>query len=289
MRYGLFLPNFGPFGCARRLAELARDAEAAGWDGFFIWDHIARAWLTDVVDPWVALAAIAMTTERLRIGALVTPLPRRRPWKVARETVSLDRLSEGRLVFGVGTGGASGSQVEWENFGEETDPKARGTRLDEGLAILTGLWSGTPFSFAGKFLQVQESCFLPTPVQSPRIPIWVAGYWPHRAPFRRAARWDGMFPLFEPGTPDSPAQLEEVIRYVHEQRRDSTPFDVVYAGQPTPGNDPTRAAELTAPYSRAGATWWLECIYPSHYGGEWQGEWPVAAMRERIVQGPPAR
>ena len=104
MRYGLYLPNFGAFGDVATLVDCAREAEAAGWDGFFIWDHINRPWLTDLVDPWVALAGVACATERMRLGALVTPLPRRRPWKVAREATTLDRLSGGRLVFGAGLG-----------------------------------------------------------------------------------------------------------------------------------------------------------------------------------------
>jgi alkanesulfonate monooxygenase SsuD/methylene tetrahydromethanopterin reductase-like flavin-dependent oxidoreductase (luciferase family) len=139
VKYGLYLPNFGPFGDARVLAELARDAERAGWDGFFLWDHVARPGAPPVVDPWIALAAIAVATERVRIGALVTPLARRRPWKVARETVSLDRLSNGRLVFGAGLGSSGGAEVEWAGFGEETDLARRAGMLDEGLEILTGL------------------------------------------------------------------------------------------------------------------------------------------------------
>ena len=175
MKYGLYLPNFGAFGETRLLADLAHDAEQAGWDGFFIWDHIARPWTTQVVDTWVALTAIAQRTSRIRFGPLVTPLARRRPWKVARETVSLDRLSEGRLILGVGLGGSGGQSVEWANFAEELDLRTRAEMLDEGLDILTGLWSGKPFSYNGQHYQVNDSLFLPTPIQSPRIPIWVAG------------------------------------------------------------------------------------------------------------------
>jgi alkanesulfonate monooxygenase SsuD/methylene tetrahydromethanopterin reductase-like flavin-dependent oxidoreductase (luciferase family) len=113
VKFGVYLPNFGAFGDALTLADLARDAEDAGWDGFFIWDHVARAFETEIVDPWVALAAIALQTESISIGALVTPLARRRPWKLARETVSIDRLSRGRLVFGAGLGSAGGAEVEW--------------------------------------------------------------------------------------------------------------------------------------------------------------------------------
>src|SRR5215470_15352683 len=213
MQYGLYLPNFGSFGYARTLAELAQDAEQAGWDGFFIWDHIARPGSPDTVDPWVALAAIAMRTERVRIGALVTPLPRRRPWKVARETVSVDHLCGGRLVFGVGTGSSGGGRVEWEAFAEELNQRARGAMLDEGLAVLVGLWSGQPFNYAGQHYRVTDSQFRPLPLQAPRIPVWVAGYWPHRPPFRRAARWDGVFPLFGTEQGDTLDQFKAALRY----------------------------------------------------------------------------
>jgi len=289
MKFGLYLPNFGPFGSARMLADLAADGEAAGWDGFFIWDHIARPWMTDMVDPWVALTGIAVTTTRMRIGALITPLPRRRPWKVARETVSLDRLSGGRLVFGVGIGGSGGRQVEWQNFGEEMDLRVRGAMLDEALEILTGLWSGRPFTCAGRHYRVEESHFLPVPLQSPRIPVWVAGHWPHRAPFRRAARWDGMFPEFPTASGNVLGQLSSAVAYVRERRANDAPLDVVYASTTTPGDDPGRAAEIVRPYAEAGVTWWLERIDPLQFGGTWQAEWPVDAMRRRIRQRPPAR
>jgi alkanesulfonate monooxygenase SsuD/methylene tetrahydromethanopterin reductase-like flavin-dependent oxidoreductase (luciferase family) len=183
MQYGLYLPNYGVFGDVRLLADLAREAEAVGWDGFFLWDHIAEQYedtttMLPMIDPWVALAAIAMQTEKLRIGTTVTPLPRRRPWKLARETVSIDRLSNGRLILGVGIGAG---ELEWDHLGEETDLRSRGQMLDEGLDILTGLWSGEPFSYSGKHYQIEHAQFLPTPVQQPRIPIWVGGLWGNKA------------------------------------------------------------------------------------------------------------
>src|SRR5919202_2140498 len=158
MRYGVTVPNFGECFDPRTLAEMAREAEAAGWDGFFLWDHV-QFMPTPTVDPWVALAAIALATERVRIGPLVTPLPRRRPVKLARETVSLDHLSNGRLVLGVGIG----DPVQWEFgwFGEPTEAKHRGAMLDEGLAILDGLWSGEPFAFSGAHSRLERMRFLP--------------------------------------------------------------------------------------------------------------------------------
>lgn len=287
MKFGIYLPNFGAFSEARVMAEIAAEAEAAGWDGCFIWDHLVRSIVYPVVDPWIALTAMAMTTRSIKLGALVTPLARRRPWKVARETVSLDRLSQGRLVLGVGLGGASGQDVEWVNFGEETDLAIRAAKLDESLDILTGLWSGQPFAYAGKYLKVGESVFLPTPLQSPRIPIWVAGNWPHKAPFRRAARWDGAVPLVTPQTGETPLELlKQVIQFTAKQRGSLEGYDIVFGAAPTPGEDKTLAASIVAPYAEAGVTWWNEQIYPTHFGGDWMEPWPVDKMLRRIRQGP---
>jgi alkanesulfonate monooxygenase SsuD/methylene tetrahydromethanopterin reductase-like flavin-dependent oxidoreductase (luciferase family) len=276
VRYGIYVPNFGDYGDARRLAALARDAEDARWDGFFLWDHVARPFATDMVDPWIALTAIAMATKTIRIGALVTPLPRRRPWKVARETASLDQLSGGRLVFGAGTGSAGGRAVEWASFGEQMDARMRGAMLDEGLEILTGLWSGAPFQFRGKHYHVDEALFLPRPVQFPRIPIWVAGYWLNKPPFRRAARWDGVFPLAQTSAFVPPEQLREIVAYVRAQRADASPFDVVALGVTSAGRADTDRVVATR---AAGATWWLERVHGDRGSFE--------EMRERVRQGPP--
>jgi alkanesulfonate monooxygenase SsuD/methylene tetrahydromethanopterin reductase-like flavin-dependent oxidoreductase (luciferase family) len=154
MRFGLHLANFGPVGGdPRLLATLATEAESAGWDGFFLWDHILGdpAWREPMIDPWIGLAAIATATRRLRLGALVTPVPRRRPWHLARETTTLDHLSGGRLVVGVGLGNPP--DAEFEHFGEDGDARRRARRLDEGLAILDGLWSGRPSRFDGDVMR----------------------------------------------------------------------------------------------------------------------------------------
>jgi alkanesulfonate monooxygenase SsuD/methylene tetrahydromethanopterin reductase-like flavin-dependent oxidoreductase (luciferase family) len=281
MQYGVYLPNFGPYGDARCLGNLAADAENAGWDGFFIWDHIARPMVVDVVDPWIALAAIALQTSRIRIGALITPIPRRRPWKLARETVSIDRLSNGRLIVGVGIG--SGKPEEWDHFGEEIDPKKRGAMLDEGLEILTGLWRGEPYSFQGQHYQVGESLFLPTPIQSPRIPIWVGGYGLNKPPLRRAAQFDGVFPIFD--SPDLSRLPKQAIDYTLSHRNSDAPFDIVFNGHTPP--DHIAAEKFLQPFHNASMTWWLENIYPIHYGSTWDGTWDTDAMRARILQGPP--
>jgi probable F420-dependent oxidoreductase len=283
MKYGIYLPNYGPFGDARVLASLAQDAEAAGWDGFFLWDHIAGNNLP-TVDPWVGLAAVAMSTQRIRIGTTVTPLPRRRPWKVAREAVSLDQLSGGRFTLGVGIGLG---QAEWGDLGEQTDPKQRGAMLDEGLAVLAGLWSGEPFSYEGRYYHIKQAQFLPKPVQQPRIPVWVGGFWPNKTPFKRAAKWDGAFPLFQAETAEQElAQLKEAVCFLGETRKSDQPMDIVCTGI-TPGNDPVKASQIVRQYAEQGATWWLEGIAWYRLGIRLEDKWPVEKLRERVLQGPP--
>lgn len=291
MQYGIYLPNFGAFGNPRIIADLAKEAESAGWDGFFIWDHITRLQTFTVVDPWVALSAVAMNTHKIRIGAMVTPIARRRPWKLARETVTLDHLSNGRLIFGAGLGGASGHEVEWSHFGEESDLRTRAKMLDEGLDILNGLWSGQPFDYHGLHYQIESAHFQPTPMQFPRIPVWIAGYLPTKAPLKRASRWDGVFPISKRDDDDTQGQiadLKDAIVLIDSLRGDNdAPFDVVYRGKPTPGDDPARGAEMVAPFAEAGVTWWLEHLNPSRLGLTWTDDWTLEPLRERILQGPP--
>ena len=166
MRFCISIPNFGEYADVRRLAELAKEAEENGWDGCFLWDHI-NGWTQEpMVDPWVALAVMAAATSRIRLGTMVTPLARRRPWKLARETVTLDHLSGGRLILGVGLGFPP--EEEFTRLGEDADDRARARKLDEGLAVLTGLWSGEPFSFQGDEFEIDEATFLPRPLQQPR-------------------------------------------------------------------------------------------------------------------------
>jgi probable F420-dependent oxidoreductase len=291
LQYGVYLPNYGVFGDACAMADLACEAEAAGWDGFFVWDHIAHPTEHEpgsvrMVDPWVGLAAVALVTSTLRIGTTVTPVPRRRPAKLARETVSLDHLSGGRLILGVGIGLG---EAEWHDLGEEPDQRVRGPMLDEGLDVLAGLWSGEPFSYTGQHYRVQNAHFLPTPVQEPRIPVWVGGFWPNKAPFRRMARWDGMFPLFEVHGPEQIALLRESIDFVREERARlgrTGPFDIVNVGV-TPGDDAAEAAVRVGAAADCGITWWLELLMPEVYGfaaGDGAG---FVVLRERVSQGPP--
>lgn len=275
MRFGLHLPNFGEVAAEPKiLATLAADAESAGWDGFFLWDHILGdpTWRYPMLDPWIALASVASATRTIRLGALVTAVPRRRPWHLARETATLDVLSAGRLVVGVGLGFPPGA--EFEHFGEDGDSRRRARRLDEGLAILNGLWSGEPFSFEGEEYRIHETVFLPTPVQRPRPPVWVAAHWPARAPLRRAARWDGVFPEHAGGGRLSTHDLATLLDEVREHRDSTDPFDVVLAGMSSELAD----GELGA-YADIGLTWWLESIMPDDSLDE---------ARQRIAAGPPA-
>jgi alkanesulfonate monooxygenase SsuD/methylene tetrahydromethanopterin reductase-like flavin-dependent oxidoreductase (luciferase family) len=288
MRYAINMPAFGDFADPHALADLAADAERAGWNGFFIWDHIIfdPSW-HPMVDPWVGLAAVALKTTQIRIGTMLTPLPRRRPWKLAREAVSLDLLSHGRLTLGVGIG----DPVQWEFgfFGEETDAKVRAEQLDEGLELMTGLWGGEMYSFQGKHYQLQEMRFRPRPVQQPRIPIWVGGYWPRKPPFRRAARWDGVCPGHLENRPITLDEWREILGYIREHRASDAPFDVVHSGGSDPA-DRAANAELIAELANAGVNWWVEDVSPWRFGLGWEDQWrpeSTALMRERVRQGPP--
>jgi alkanesulfonate monooxygenase SsuD/methylene tetrahydromethanopterin reductase-like flavin-dependent oxidoreductase (luciferase family) len=282
MRYAVNVPNFEDYSDVRTVAGLAADAEAAGWDGFFVWDHLAfvKAWKLRIADPWVLLTGVALATERLRLGPMVTPLPRRRPWKLARETVTLDRLSGGRLVLGVGLG--EPPEDEYGSFGEPTDPVVRAAMLDEALEVLTRLWSGETVSFSGRHYRVDQVAFQPTPVQQPRIPIWVAGAWPRRGPLRRAARFEGSCPLKldddKELIPLDADDVRELRAVVDRHRADpSAPFEVVLGGS-TPA-DPAAARAMLAPLADAGVTWWQESVDPR--------ETDLATFRRRVRQGPP--
>lgn len=284
MRYAVNVPNFEDYGDARTVAGLAADAEAAGWDGFFVWDHLAfvKAWRLRIADPWMLLTAVALATERLRLGPMVTPLPRRRPWKLARETVTLDRLSGGRLVLGVGLG--EPPEDEYGSFGEPTDPVVRAAMLDEGLEVLTRLWSGETVSFEGRHYRVDQVAFQPTPVQRPRIPIWVAGAWPRPGPLRRAARFDGSCPLKVDATGElatlEPDELRQLLAVVRRHRADpAAPFDVLLGGTTPP--DPAAARAMLEPLAEAGMTWWQETVDPR--------QTDLEAFRRRVRQGPPGR
>ena len=276
MRYGFVFPS----GEARTAAEFARAAELSGWDGFFVWEPVWG------VDAWVSLAAAAMLTERIHLGTLLTPPSRIRPWKLASETATLDRLSNGRVILSIGLGALDSG---FESFGEVTDRKTRAELLDEGLEILTGLWRGMPFQFQGKHYQidVNKNNFHtpppPPPVQSPRIPIWVVGAYGSKKSMRRALRYDGLLPniIGEDGkvrmSPPTPEEIREIAAYIEANRIETAPYDIIVEGM-TPGNNPTAADNIVSPYREAGATWWIE--------SRWQPK-DENEILDRIQHGPP--
>jgi alkanesulfonate monooxygenase SsuD/methylene tetrahydromethanopterin reductase-like flavin-dependent oxidoreductase (luciferase family) len=248
VRSGLFLPIFDALADPLTVARLSAEAEQAGWHGVFVWDHLRwREPVVEIADAWVTLAAIATATERIRLGPMVTPLARRRPAKVARETATLDRLSGGRLTLGVGVGSDSFGN-EYSITGEELDDRTRAQMLDESLEILVAAWSGEPVHHRGEHYVVGGMRFLPRPVQRPGVPIWVAGSYGKMKPLRRAARHNGFIPV----NLELPDQLAEMADQLTALRRAAgatrQPYDIVAALPP--GRDPV-------PYAGAGATWWL--------------------------------
>lgn len=275
MRFAVGLPNVKEYADPPLLVDLAVTAESAGWDGVFVWDHLLYREGGAAVNPWLTMAAIAQATNQIRLGVMVVALARRRPWNVAREAAALDILSDGRLLFGAGLGSLDD---EFTRFGEDAGARVRADKLDESLEIITGLWSGGPFRYDGKHFRIEEVRFLPAPLQTPRVPVLVAGMWPNRRPFRRAARWDGIFATHEQvGHTETMTveQLSEIVEYTRTHRAETeTPFEIVIEGQ-TPGPD----SQIAAAYAQAGLTWWVEKL------GWFRG--PLEEMRDRIESGPP--
>jgi Luciferase-like monooxygenase len=278
MRYGVILTG----GDIWAIPDLAVEAEAAGWDGVFIPDCISID--TPSVppepgyDPWILLALIAARTERVRLGPMVAAISRRRPWKLARETVTLDQLSRGRLVLPVGLG-AAGDDAGFYKVGEEMSTRGRAQLMDECLDILQGAWTGQTFQHEGQRYHVQPMKLLPSCVQRPRIPVWVVAAWPRPKSMQRVLQWDGIIPQKMDGsdTPMTPLDIRAIKDYVEANRAQDTEFDITWEGS-TPGNDLTRAAAMVRPWQDAGVTWWMEA------------DWSVTnpeEVRKRIKQGPP--
>jgi alkanesulfonate monooxygenase SsuD/methylene tetrahydromethanopterin reductase-like flavin-dependent oxidoreductase (luciferase family) len=228
MHHGLYFAPFQDLSEPAAVVDIAIAAEANGWDGVFLWDHVLREDHTHVADVWITLAAVAAATSRLRIGPLVTPLTRRRIATLVRQTVTLDHLSRGRLVMGIGLGVDSGGELT--RFGEVVDARLRAARLDEAADLLVQAWSGQPVQHRGEHFLVDDVTFLPTPVQSP-VPIWCAARGTALKPVRRAARFQGVFPI-EVGVDELTAMLDEV----RSVRGDLDGFDV--AVQVSPADDP---------------------------------------------------
>ena len=263
---GIAVPNFGEE--PARLIDLGVAAEDAGFDGFFLWDHIVFSNRGDgppIIDPWLVLAVVAARTSRIKLGTMITPVPRRRPWQLARQTTSLDRLSGGRLILGVGIG--SPAYGDFGIFHEPSGDRVRADMLDEGLAVLSGLWSGKRFSYAGQHFTVDPVRFTPAPVQRPRVPVWVGGVLPATRPIARAARWDGVVPirfaersLVRPSAADIAAVREQVTA----ARGSADGYDVVVWAEVAA--DAGEVPAVAVPYQAAGATWWIETAKPE---SEW--------------------
>ncbi len=261
MRYGLSVPNFAE---PSRLVELAVASEAAGWDGFFLWDHIVvdRSSPPPMCEPWTTLAAAAVMTARIGLGTLITPVPRRRPWVLARQVCTVDHLSGGRAVLGVGLGVPA--QEEYAALGEPADPKRHGAILDEALTIIDALWSGEAVDHHGVYFEIDGVRFSPRPLQQPRVPIWCAASLPSRAGVRRGARWDGVAPMYSaPGEmrPVTPEEVASVVTDLQDRSRAEHSDVVVWTIAPS--------AELRLSYAQAGATWLIEGPAP---GPDWLGD-----------------
>jgi len=278
MRYAYCINGFEEFNAN---VDLACEAEQAGWDGFFLPDGLALE-VPDhgplpLFDPWVVMGAIAVRTTRIRFGTMITPISRRRPWKVARECVTVDRLSNGRLILSVGMGAAQ-DDGGFNKVGEAMDLKVRAQRVDEGLAIIDGLWKAKPFSFAGEHFRVDNMTMVPRPVQSPRIPIWVVGVWQKPKSMSRAIAWDGIIPQrFNDWKPFEPDDIRAIRDYVSEHRTTDAPFDII-AGGVSEEKNAARASEHVRAFADAGATWWVEND---------MGSLPLEKLRERLRRGPP--
>jgi alkanesulfonate monooxygenase SsuD/methylene tetrahydromethanopterin reductase-like flavin-dependent oxidoreductase (luciferase family) len=279
MKYALSLPNGRACGHPAKLAEFARIAEESGWDAVFLEDYIIWQGHNDAqtYDPWAALAAMAVSTKKIRLGTMVTPIARRRPWKLARETVTIDHLSGGRLILGVGLGETE-IDTSFSRFGEETDAKRRARTADEALELLNRLWSGRPITFEGEFYHVKNVRLLPKPVQKPRIPIWIGGVWPRKGPVRRALQWDGACLYKKPPHEDfTPEDVRELARLACQRPNARAPFDIAvghaYWQQ---ARDRGRERAYIASLADAGATWWSLYIPPD----------AVKSMRRRIEEGP---
>ena len=258
MQYGFHVPNFGAFADVRAVADLAARAEACGWDGFFVWDHISFEGIEPVADPWMLLTAVALATQRVRIGPMVTSLPRRNAGKLAREIATLDHLSGGRVIFGAGAG--NGSAPESVAFGGPSDPRERAAIVEETLEVLCQWWGEGGVDFEGKHVRAHLDVSGPTH-QQPRVPIWLGATWPAKRPFRRASAWEGVYPMkadYATGGTPSPDETREIVEYVRQHRSATDPFDVACSKALVTGVEKRWVAE----HADAGATWFMAAVAP---------------------------
>jgi alkanesulfonate monooxygenase SsuD/methylene tetrahydromethanopterin reductase-like flavin-dependent oxidoreductase (luciferase family) len=276
VRFGLFLPPFAEFAEPQRVLALSKRAEDAGWDGLFLWDHMLAAPGMAVADPWVMMAAVAAVTSRIRVGALVTPLPRRRPWVLSRQMATLDQLSDGRLIGGIGLGDDGWS--EFSSFGEAVDPIVRGQMLDEALELVQRFFTGEPVSYTGRHYVVHSQALLPKPRQAP-LPIWGACRWPNRKPLARIAKLQGCFPIFATSgalPPPDPADIRELRGALTDLGADPAIDIAVRCALSL--EDPAGVPDNVAALEQSGVTWMLEGFPP--------GEPPDRVMSV-VSEGPP--
>jgi alkanesulfonate monooxygenase SsuD/methylene tetrahydromethanopterin reductase-like flavin-dependent oxidoreductase (luciferase family) len=265
---GIAVPNFADN--PAELIELGVAAEQAGFDGFFVWDHIVFSNTGDgppIIDPWLVLGVVATRTSRIKLGTMITPVPRRRPWQLARQTASLDVLSGGRLILGVGIG--SPAYGDFGIFHEPSGDRIRADLLDEGLDIMAGLWTGEEFTYQGEHYTVDSVRFRPRPVQQPRSPVWVGGILPGTRPVNRAARWDGMVPIrYTDGklARVSAADIADVGARIAAARGSADGVDLVVWAEVA--KDPADVLAIAGPYQEAGTTWWIESARPGD--GWWE-------------------
>jgi alkanesulfonate monooxygenase SsuD/methylene tetrahydromethanopterin reductase-like flavin-dependent oxidoreductase (luciferase family) len=256
VKFGLDVATTGEWSEPLLLVELAVDAEAAGWDGFFLWDIMLTDDDAPVAEPWTTLAAIAARTQRIRIGAMVTPLVRRLPWEVARHSVSVDQLSRGRLIFAAGLGF---SVRELERLGTNADLRSRAELMEQSLDMVDRLWRGESVTDSGPGFDVHDVRTMPVPVQQPRIPVWLAAGWPRLRPLRRAARWDGVYLMTNNQATDARLRADEVaeaIEFIRGERGHLDGFDV--AANVGTSADADGGAAANREMAEAGATWTLE-------------------------------
>ncbi len=270
MRFGIAPPNVGEFGDPRAAARLAGTEENAGWDGYFVWDVLGFLWEdpSPTFDPWVILSSVAGATERIRLGTDVAALSRYQPHLLAITLASLDVPSEGRLILGAGLGFF---ERELSAFGQASDSRTRAEKADEGLEVITRLWSGEEVTHRGKHYTVEKVTLMPTPVQRPRIPVWIGGDSPPA--LRRAARWDGWFGPSDPTASWTPDDLRSFRRQIERERHFDQPVEIGWGGFSKPGDE-----DLVASFGRAGATWWIEVI---------DGSAGFEEHLSRVAEGPP--
>ncbi len=265
MKFGFVVP----WGDATDVATMATVAEQSGWDGLFVWEGIYG------VDAWVSLAAAAIGTTTLRLGTLLTPVSRRKPWELAGQVATLDRLSSGRVTLSVGLGAPD---TGFSNFGEQTDRRTRAELLDEGLEIMCGLWSGEPVTFTGKHYSIAPNDFpaIKHVVQQPRPPVWCVGALQSTKSMERALRWDGLLPQVVVDGTARQATIEELASAMPSIRTNigNRPYDIVVEG--------SNQEHSPAAWADTGATWWVESLWDAMHGPD-----PVAASLDRLREGPP--